>query len=49
AWQRGQTVAVHGWIYGLADGRLRDLGMTITNGDQLGSLYQQAIARLATG
>jgi carbonic anhydrase len=25
AWQRGQTLAVHGWIYGLGDGRLRDL------------------------
>jgi len=26
AWQRGQDVRVHGWIYGLSDGRLRDLG-----------------------
>ena len=28
AWERGQELAVHGWIYGLADGRLRDLGVT---------------------
>ena len=29
AWKRGQKVAVHGMIYGLADGRLRDLGCTV--------------------
>jgi carbonic anhydrase len=29
AWQRGQELAVHGWIYGLQDGLLRDLAITI--------------------
>jgi carbonic anhydrase len=29
AWQRGQELAVHGWIYGLQDGLLRDLGVSI--------------------
>jgi carbonic anhydrase len=29
AWQRGQQLAVHGWIYGLQDGLLRDLGVSI--------------------
>ncbi len=33
AWARGTEVAVHGLIYGLSDGRLRDLGCTITGGD----------------
>jgi carbonic anhydrase len=47
AWQRDQAVAVHGFIYGLANGRLRDLGMTITQASQLESQYQQAVARLA--
>ena len=28
AWGRGQRLDVHGWIYGLRDGRLRDLGFT---------------------
>jgi carbonic anhydrase len=28
AWRRGQALAVHGWVYGLNDGRLRDLGCT---------------------
>ena len=31
AWQRGQEVVVHGWIYGLHDGLLRDLGVSIDN------------------
>lgn len=31
AWERGQTLAIHGWIYGLADGLLRDLNVTITS------------------
>lgn len=29
AWDRGQKVSVHGWIYGLTDGLLHDLGLTI--------------------
>jgi carbonic anhydrase len=32
AWARGQRLAVHGWIYGLEDGRLRDLGLAVTGG-----------------
>ena len=30
AWARGQEVAIHGWIYDVADGLLRDLGLTLT-------------------
>lgn len=30
AWERGQELAVHGWIYGISDGLLRDLGICIT-------------------
>jgi carbonic anhydrase len=47
AWQRGQVFAVHGWIYGLSDGRLRDLGLTIAQGEQLVPEFEQALARLA--
>jgi carbonic anhydrase len=46
AWQRGEILAVHGWIYGLIDGRLRDLGLTVTHGEQLALQYRQALARL---
>jgi carbonic anhydrase len=38
AWQRGQTLAVHGWIYGVEDGRLRDLGLCITNPGDVGDV-----------
>ncbi len=31
AWERNQELAVHGWIYDLGDGHLRDLGSTLTN------------------
>lgn len=32
AWSRGQRLAIHGWIYGLKDGLIRDLGISI-NGE----------------
>ena len=35
AWSRGQMLAVHGWIYGLHDGLLRDLQMTINGQEEL--------------
>jgi carbonic anhydrase len=38
AWQRGQELVVHGWIYGLQDGLLRDLGVTIDNPAALRSI-----------
>ena len=31
AWQRGQALAVHAWIYGLSDGLLRDLGFCVSD------------------
>lgn len=34
AWDRGQDLAVHGWIYGLADGLLRDLDVTVEGPDE---------------
>ena len=35
AWDRGQPVTVHGWVYGINDGHLHDLGMTITQFSEL--------------
>ena len=32
AWERGQELTVHGWIYGLQDGLLRDLGCSLSGG-----------------
>ncbi len=31
AWTRGQALSVHGWIYDLADGKLRDMEVTMTS------------------
>ncbi|MCA1635456.1 MAG: carbonate dehydratase [Acidobacteria bacterium] len=44
AWERGQELAVHGWIYGLHDGLLRDLKMCITNPEELAAA-EHATAR----
>ena len=38
AWARGQTLAVHGWIYSLQDGLLRDLGRCVTAEGELSTL-----------
>jgi carbonic anhydrase len=42
AWARGQKVALHGWIYALRDGLLRDLGMCVTAPDETLALYEAA-------
>lgn len=47
AWERGQELAVHGWIYGLHDGLLRDLHMTVTSLREAESVYQAAISTLS--
>jgi carbonic anhydrase len=43
AWQRRQELVVHGWIYGLQDGLLRDLGVSIDNAQGLAAAYRGAI------
>jgi carbonic anhydrase len=43
AWDRGQNVSVHGWIYGLHDGRLRDLGANVANTEELLPRYDAAL------
>ncbi len=40
AWARGQALSVHGWVYGLVDGLVRDLNLSISATDQLPSIYQ---------
>ncbi|HKR58568.1 MAG TPA: carbonate dehydratase [Pyrinomonadaceae bacterium] len=43
AWVRGQELAVHGWIYGIEDGLLRDLQMCITSQQDLMAAYEKAV------
>ena len=45
AWERGQDLTIHGWIYGLTDGLLRDLNITVANSDEFPEAYQTALAR----
>jgi carbonic anhydrase len=40
AWQRRQPLSVHGWIYALKDGRLRDLGVTVDEPGDIPQLYR---------
>jgi carbonic anhydrase len=46
AWERGQELTVHGWIYGLQDGQLHDLNMTVMSFQETPEVYGAAIAAL---
>ena len=46
AWERGQDLTVHGWVYGLKDGLVRDLGTTVTNPGEAPDAYRAALAAL---
>jgi carbonic anhydrase len=43
AWARGQQISVHGWVYGVHDGLLQDLRMTVSGLDGLEALYLAAV------
>lgn len=47
AWGRGQPVTLHGWVYGVHDGLLKDLQMTVDSQDGLESHYLKAISAVA--
>ena len=44
AWARGQELVVHGWFYGLGNGLLQDLKMTVASPAQMNETYERAIA-----
>ncbi|GAB1423982.1 hypothetical protein MASR2M16_12160 [Thauera terpenica] len=46
AWQRGQCLTVHGWIYGLKDGLIRDLGLNLSRSEDLLPRYAAALEAL---
>jgi carbonic anhydrase len=46
AWERGQELVVHGWIYGLSDGLLRNLNTSVAGRREALKAYQTALAGL---
>ena len=46
AWRRGQSLAVHGWIYALTDGRLKDLNMCVNSHDELEAAYATTLRQV---
>jgi carbonic anhydrase len=49
AWARGHPVAVHGGVYGLSDGLLKDLGVTMERPDTVVDVFSAAIKRYPRG
>ncbi|MEO8396796.1 MAG: carbonate dehydratase [Chloroflexota bacterium] len=45
AWRRGQALAVHGWIYGVHDGLIHDLNLTISRAEEIDALYRMVAKR----
>jgi carbonic anhydrase len=45
AWARGQAIAVHGWVYGLRDGLVKDLHVTMEHPDEVVRVFGAAIKR----
>ena len=43
AWSRGQVIQVHGWVYGIHDGLLQDLRISVSGLDNLETIYKQSI------
>ncbi|MGE0683544.1 MAG: carbonate dehydratase [Candidatus Binatia bacterium] len=47
AWERGQELAIHGWIYGLHNGLLRDLQVHMADRNEMREAYQSALMNLS--
>ena len=45
AWSRGQSLSVHGWIYSIRDGILRDLGVSCDGAGQVPDVYRNSAPR----
>ena len=45
AWSRGQKISVHGWVYGLNDGLVKDLNVTMSHSDEVVNVFRAAFKR----
>jgi carbonic anhydrase len=43
AWDRGQELAVHGWVYGLDNGIVNDLAVTIRSSERVDQVYESSV------
>jgi carbonic anhydrase len=48
AWRRGQPLSVHGWIYRLQDGIIRDLGLSVSRDNGMREEYERVVASLGS-
>lgn len=46
AWRRGRDLVIHGWIYRLSDGRLKDLQVSVENGDDAEAACDRSLSGL---
>lgn len=47
AWERGQRLTLHGWVYGLRDGLIQNLHMSVARASSLDDTHRAAVARVA--
>ncbi len=48
AWSRGQKVTLHGWCYGVSDGLLKDLHVSVDSSEHLVTVYRDAVTAVAS-
>ena len=48
AWARGQKVVVHGWVYGIHDGLLQNLQISVGGVDELDTVYRAAVEKVSS-
>jgi carbonic anhydrase len=49
AWERGQPLTVHSWIYGIKDGIMRNLGMSVSSAREMEPQYRASLAAIESG
>jgi carbonic anhydrase len=49
AWARGQKISVHGWCYGLKDGLVKDLGVSMSHPSEVMNVFRNALKRYPRG
>jgi carbonic anhydrase len=46
AWDRGQSLSIHGWIYGIDNGLIRDLSISVSSTTESAAVYMSALAAI---